>query len=184
LSVASILPVYRQQAREMEEPHPSVTSVETNLPRINYIEQVRDIRRNLEGKSHVQTIHHNPRDRSHFVDKDVVVRFTPRPDDAALKALLTSVDGHVKRDWGDRMIIRSNSLTTRQLMKAFAEHPDSLYAEPNYLLLPNKRPNDSLYRRYQWNLPLIGMEESWDISEGSKQVIVAVVDTGVDLDHP
>jgi subtilisin family serine protease len=45
-------------------------------------------------------------------------------------------------------------------------------------------PNDSLYRRYQWNLPLIETELGWDINKGSDNVIVAVVDTGVDVNHP
>jgi thermitase len=45
-------------------------------------------------------------------------------------------------------------------------------------------PNDSLYQRYQWNLPLVDTELGWAVTKGSKDIIVAVVDTGVDMDHP
>ncbi|QRG69615.1 S8 family peptidase [Brevibacillus choshinensis] len=176
--------MHQNAEQEMREPHPKVTSLTASIPRINYIEQVKDIRRDLEKKSHIQTLHHNPRDRSHYVEHEVVVRFHPRPDQKTIDKMVSSLDAKIKRDFGKFMIIKSRSLTTKQLMKKFAEHPDSVYAEPNFLLLPNRKPNDPYYTEYQWNLPLIGMEQSWDVSEGSSDVIVAVVDTGVDMNHP
>ncbi|HYW90522.1 MAG TPA: S8 family serine peptidase, partial [Chloroflexota bacterium] len=45
-------------------------------------------------------------------------------------------------------------------------------------------PNDSLYRLYQWNLRRIGMEQAWDLRPSAADVIVGVLDTGVDLTHP
>jgi hypothetical protein len=43
-------------------------------------------------------------------------------------------------------------------------------------------PNDTFYSR-QWYLRQIQMEEAWDTSVGSSDVIVAVIDTGVDIYH-
>lgn len=46
-------------------------------------------------------------------------------------------------------------------------------------------PNDVLYNRYQWNLRQIGSEQGWQLSRAEgEEVIVAVIDTGVDLTHP
>jgi subtilisin family serine protease len=45
-------------------------------------------------------------------------------------------------------------------------------------------PNDALYRAFQWNLRRIGMEQAWDLRTSAQDVIVAVLDTGVDLGHP
>jgi type VII secretion-associated serine protease mycosin len=45
-------------------------------------------------------------------------------------------------------------------------------------------PNDTHYSAYQWNLPQIEAPYAWTLSTGSGDVIVAVLDTGVDLDHP
>lgn len=180
-----VVPLRMQNTQqEMREPHPRVTSLESSIPRINYIEQVKDIRRNLEKSSHIQTIRHNQRDRSHYVEHEAVVRFSPRPDQKTIELLVASLDAKIKRDFDKFLIIKSRSLTTKQLMKKLAEHPDSVFAEPNYLLLPNRKPNDPYYSEYQWNLSLIGMEQSWDVSEGNSDVIVAVVDTGVDMEHP
>jgi len=44
--------------------------------------------------------------------------------------------------------------------------------------------NDALYQAYQWNLRRIGMEQAWDLRPGAADVMVAVLDTGVDLSHP
>ncbi|WP_246010953.1 S8 family peptidase [Brevibacillus nitrificans] len=185
--VGLVVVPYRMQQnaeQEMREPHPRVTSLNASIPRINYIEQVKDIRRGLEKRSHIQTLHHNPRDRSHYIEHEVVVRFSPRPDQKTIDKMVASLDAKIKRDFDKFIIIKSRSLTTKQLMKKLAEHPDSVFAEPNFLLLPNRTPNDPYYTEYQWNLSLIGMEQSWDVSEGSSDVIVAVVDTGVDMEHP
>jgi thermitase len=179
-----VIPIQRLNRQERPEPHPSVTSLDAKLPRINFMEQVKDTRRNLERRPHIMTLRHNQRDRSHYVEHEVVVRFSPRPAPAEVAKLLKEVDGKIKRDFGNAMMIKSKSLTTKQLMKRFAEHPDSVYAEPNFLLLPNRVPNDTYYKVYQWNLPLIGMEQSWEVTQGRSDVIVAVVDTGIDLNHP
>lgn len=173
-----------KRMQEMQEPHPTVTSLHSSIPRINYVEQVRDIRRNVESRPHVKTIHHNKKDASHYIEHEVVVRFSPRPSQAAIDKMLKKTNSRIKRSYQDSMIIQSKTMTTKQLMKYFAEHPDSMYAEPNFILLPNRVPNDSLYKRYQWNLPLIRAEQSWEISAGSPKVTIAVVDTGIDLNHP
>jgi subtilisin family serine protease len=44
-------------------------------------------------------------------------------------------------------------------------------------------PDDFLYRQ-QWYLDLIEAEGAWDNEVGSEEVIVAVLDSGVDIDHP
>ncbi|MBC8208531.1 MAG: S8 family serine peptidase [Desulfobulbaceae bacterium] len=55
-------------------------------------------------------------------------------------------------------------------------------AEPNYLLKSSVVPNDSYYH-YQWNYPLVHLDQAWEVTTGNSQV-VAVVDTGVILTHP
>ena len=44
-------------------------------------------------------------------------------------------------------------------------------------------PNDPLYHE-QWYLRQIDAPNAWDISTGDKQVIVAVIDSGFNIDHP
>src|SRR6266550_5205999 len=44
-------------------------------------------------------------------------------------------------------------------------------------------PNDPFYP-LSWHHQMIGSEAAWDISPGSRSVIVAVIDTGIDASHP
>lgn len=57
------------------------------------------------------------------------------------------------------------------------------YAEPNRTREVTLTPNDPHFAPYQWNLRTIGMESAWDVSTGV-EITVAVLDTGVDLEHP
>ncbi len=57
------------------------------------------------------------------------------------------------------------------------------YAEPNYIYRIQLTPNDPSYGS-QWGLPQINAPAAWDITTGNNSVTIAIVDTGVDLDHP
>ncbi len=61
--------------------------------------------------------------------------------------------------------------------------PGVVAAEPDVLFRIQAKPNDAAYPQ-QWHLPMVGSEEAWDLSKGSSAVLVAVLDTGVDGNHP
>ncbi len=56
------------------------------------------------------------------------------------------------------------------------------WAEPNILHSTFTIPNDRDYSR-QWGLKKINIEQAWDISRGSSDVIIAIIDTGIDYNH-
>ena len=64
------------------------------------------------------------------------------------------------------------------------------YAEPNYLAWTTTAPQgDTTYPNdpyfgSQWNMRRIGAPEAWAVTFGSNSMVVAVVDSGVDLAHP
>ena len=57
------------------------------------------------------------------------------------------------------------------------------YAQPNYSYRICRTPNDPEFPD-QYAHQLIQMEDAWDISTGSRDIVVAVLDTGVDVNHP
>jgi serine protease len=72
---------------------------------------------------------------------------------------------------------------TLMAIKTLRKDPRVQYAEPNYRVRAFATPNDEAYP-IQYHYPLIGLPEAWDISTGSPDVIVAVVDTGILSNHP
>jgi len=61
--------------------------------------------------------------------------------------------------------------------------PDVAFAEPDLIVYPALIPDDPRYSD-QHHLPLIRAPEGWEVTTGSPGVVIAFVDTGVDLDHP
>lgn len=57
------------------------------------------------------------------------------------------------------------------------------YAELNWILHWWHTPNDPKWNN-QWGPKRIKCEEAWDIVQGSSSVKIAIVDTGIDYDHP
>lgn len=78
---------------------------------------------------------------------------------------------------------RQRKFETLLAVKALRRRTDVLYAEPNYIQRTLKTPLDAEYGK-QWHYRMINLPSAWDVSSGSSSVIVAVVDTGVLLNHP
>lgn len=69
------------------------------------------------------------------------------------------------------------------VLQLLRRHPSIEYAEPDYIATPCLTPNDPYYS-LQWHLPNIQAPGAWNVTAGTTNVILAVVDSGVDLAHP
>ena len=69
--------------------------------------------------------------------------------------------------------------------KLFNNHPSLKYFEPEVILRASTvtaaTTNDPIT---QWGLDAIDAPRAWTVTTGSKEVKVAIIDSGVDLDHP
>lgn len=67
--------------------------------------------------------------------------------------------------------------------KDFRDDSRIMVVEPNYMAYPAVAPDDPDYSK-KHEFPKIDAELAWDLETGSEDVWVAVIDTGVDRDHP
>ncbi len=73
-------------------------------------------------------------------------------------------------------------MQTLKAIKELGLQDDVEFAEPNYRLQSLLTPNDPFYG-LQWNLAALNLPSAWDVTVGSADVIVAVVDSGVYGEH-
>ncbi|MBM4202623.1 MAG: PKD domain-containing protein [Gammaproteobacteria bacterium] len=74
-------------------------------------------------------------------------------------------------------------LATLNTIKGLRQRKDVEVAEPNFIRRAYREPNDQFYN-LQWHYRTINLPLAWDVTTGSSEVIVAVIDTGVLLSHP
>jgi subtilisin family serine protease len=92
-----------------------------------------------------------------------------------------------KRRSASGKLSRSYLLKTAEKVQGICgrlnEDSEVEYAQPNYIYKSCSDPNDPEFPD-QYAHQLIQMADAWDISTGSHDVVVAVMDTGVDINHP
>jgi subtilisin family serine protease len=87
-----------------------------------------------------------------------------------------------------------SNLTVSEGIQAYEDSPDVAYAEPNFKLYPTAAPNDPYFSR-MWALNNTGQTggtidadidaaEQWNTNTGSPSTVVAVIDEGMDINHP
>ena len=91
-----------------------------------------------------------------------------------------------------------DNLSVDQAMELFNTDPSVEFVEPNYYYRPALIPNDPFYNKL-WGADNTGqsingssglpdadidLPEAWNITTGNDQIVVAIIDTGVDLSHP
>jgi len=79
--------------------------------------------------------------------------------------------------------IRVPSQALEAVRRALSHRPEFDAVEPNYIAEGSYIPSDDRYPS-QWHLPKISAPQGWDISTGSNLVPIAIIDSGVDPNHP
>jgi len=66
---------------------------------------------------------------------------------------------------------------------AYRQHKEVNYVELDAVAQAVDNPNDPYFGN-QWNMAKVHAPEAWDVTKGSSDVRIAILDTGIDLDHP
>jgi serine protease len=116
-----------------------------------------------------------------FVPGEILVKFRSGTSEAARAAAHSALGGRtlaVNARGGYERVAIGGGNSVADMVRAYAQNPNVLYAQPNSTCQALMTPNDPLYPK-QWHFPMINMPQAWDLQTGNASVIVAIVDTGI-----
>lgn len=139
-----------------------------------------------------------------YVPDQIIVKFKPTVTSQSLGSFLEAyrTEGikHIE-GLGLHVLRVPKDLTAEEMLVTLRLNPDVEYAEPNPRISVLVTPNDTLFS-YQYALYNSGQEigipgspqgtaradikatEGWEETKGSPDIIIAILDSGVDLLHP
>ncbi|SMO84174.1 S8 family peptidase [Melghirimyces algeriensis] len=81
-------------------------------------------------------------------------------------------------------LVKVKGKSVKKAVKEYKKNPNVEYAEPNYIFRASWTPNDTYYQSYQYGPQKVKAPAAWDITRSSESTRIAVVDTGVQYNHP
>ena len=137
-----------------------------------------------------------------FVPGELLVKFRPEVQQEAAAAYQYWFDISTRRTFfinGYQQVQLPEGTNIEEALELYLEDPDVEHAEPNYMVSADIAPPDDTFFNRLWGLHNTGQNvngtngsadadidalEAWDVTTGSADVVVAVIDSGVDVNHP
>ena len=117
-------------------------------------------------------------------DQWIIVKYAPQAEPSAnAQPLLRSSTAHTPSVLdGMVKVAITGDQNPIEVCNHFLKEPNVIYAEPvvkNYLLAVPSDPNTA----DQYYLDLIRAYDAWEVTKGDDDIAVAIIDSGLDLDH-
>ena len=117
----------------------------------------------------------------------ILVRFEPGADRVEKSDALEAVGGEVSRRFGLvpglRLIETDGELSPDEAIESVEGMPGVAFVGRDSVMTIDRTANDPRLGQ-QWGMTAIRAPSAWDLTTGSSGVTVAILDTGMDLDHP
>src|SRR5262245_62139083 len=133
-----------------------------------------------------------------YMPDEIIVKFREGTEEYRKDLARFRVSGTRKKVFkvirGLEVVKLSRGVSVEEAIRLYRQDPDVQYAEPNYILRTTNIPNVPRFGE-MWGLNNVGQSggtpdadidapEAWNHTTGSSDVIVAVIDSGVDYNHP
>ena len=121
--------------------------------------------------------------------EEIVVKFRPGTDRAEIDKIHRQNCAEVVDEMPEIgvQVVRVSAGALLRCIDAYVAHPQVEYAEPNPVVsvldFPQAPPDDP-HLGLQWNMLTVKALEAWEHNQGSSGIRIAVLDSGIDLDHP
>ena len=142
--------------------------------------------------------------RIRYVPDQILVKFNPRLSVQSIETTIAAYQTNTIKKIPKLDIYQlriAENLTVEEMVNSMNQNPDIELAEPNYIAYIAASPNDTLFR-LQYALHNTGQTievpgspqakasadikatPAWDETKGDEDVIIAILDSGVDFSHP
>ena len=139
-----------------------------------------------------------------YVPGEVIVKFYDSASKATVAAAHALPGGQTMKSFAIgtetfHHVKLGKGVNVEDALAKYRQSPAVEYAEPNYIHRLTAIPNDTLFTGTLWGLHNTGQSingivgtpdvdidapEAWDLTTGSSDVIIAVIDSGIAYDHP
>ena len=124
-----------------------------------------------------------------IADGSIRVALREQVSVASLREVLShegaSVVGEVRKESRIFALRAATPAQTMTTVQALLGSGTVRWAVPDFIYEKRAafQPNDDYYG-YQWHLDRISASSAWDLEQGNDQIVIAILDSGVELDHP
>jgi thermitase len=127
----------------------------------------------------------SPGSVSDFSPQQILVKFKPDVTLPEAAQIHRQLGGQVKEtiaDIGVQVVTVPNGQAEKKA-KAYSSNVRVAYAEPDFVAEALGSPDDPWFVN-QWGMVKIQAPQAWEVTTGSPTINIAILDTGVDQDHP
>lgn len=112
---------------------------------------------------------------------ELLIKFKPGVSEQYKLELFNSLGLEIKDEIPQTQVFIASA--SQNIKSKLLSNPLIDFVEEDFRIPPSIIPNDQYYSS-EWHLEKISAPEAWDISKGDSNVIIAVLDSGVDPNHP
>ena len=115
----------------------------------------------------------------------ILVKFKPGAGGSETAEIHRQLGGKVKKTIPDIgvQVVTVPKGQAKEKAKAYSSKAKVAYAEPDFVTEALGSPDDALFGN-QWNMVKVQAPQAWEVTTGSSSINIAILDTGVDQDHP
>ncbi|MDD3647752.1 MAG: S8 family peptidase [Candidatus Dojkabacteria bacterium] len=188
-SVASSGPVLLSNSEQQDKISLELSQKKDHVNSNNTISSYNHINNDIDSSDSVyfeaQTSK-NINNQPNYSEHELIIRFRDNyTNTEAIDSFLSDKGLKIVRKLtsGSFLVESSKENSLDESIKLIQENDSILYAEPNYLYYTSYIPDDTYYDQ-QWSHQVTSAEAAWDVTTGDSSTIIAIVDTGVDYNHP
>ena len=118
------------------------------------------------------------------VADEILVKFKPGVKVETIKGINKKLQGRIRKKI-EKINVHCIKVpphkTVLEMIEKYKKDPNVEYAEPNYIRKAFLTPDD--LQGNQWGITQIKLPQAWNTETGSSNIIIAIVDSGVDYAH-